>query len=127
MSTFEQRLYKALRPKRKRAKPRRSVYRNAAYRRWCTQQACVVSGWRDSDWIKIWERYAVIDPAHSGKVNGTSSKAPDYTCVPLERVLHTEYDRGRGKFEKKWGVCMADEAAKCFARWLEESGTKPPI
>jgi hypothetical protein len=109
-------------PKR-RAVPRKGPMRDPAYRRWCKRQPCALSGDRTGEFVTYRPeiRRAVIDPAHT-RNNGMSSKGPDWSCVPLERALHDEYDADREGFEKKYHVNMAELAREHYSRYLQEKG-----
>jgi len=102
---------------KKRAKARRGPMRDPKYRQWCRYHDCVVQPHQDC-------RYAGdgngSDPAHTQN-NGTSSKGPDSSCVPLCRKHHDEYDAGREAFEKKYGVDMKALAAEHYARFCAEN------
>lgn len=108
-------------PKRipvQRANPRKGPMRDPGYRRWLRiERFCYIAG-------------AVIggqcepfpfnpDPAHTQN-NGMGSKGPDSSCVPLCRRHHSEYDRDRKAFERKYGICMAEIAKEHYARYLKE-------
>jgi hypothetical protein len=107
-----------------RSKPRRGPLRDPKYRAWCREQLCLIT-------IKYGSLIASVandddavcslgppnDPAHTEN-NGTSSKGPDSSCVPLCRKHHNEYDAGREVFEKKYGVSMKKIAAEHYARYL---------
>lgn len=121
-------------PKR-RAKPRRGPMRDPKYRAYLRSQCCYVC-WRlgrpsacgepDQEWREIEQRVTrkhqnfPTEPAHT-KNNGTSSKGPDSSCAPLCMLHHEEYDAGRKRFEKKYGVNMREIAAQYYTRYLEES------
>ena len=61
----------------------------------------------------------IVDPAHTEN-NGTSSKGPDYSCVPLGRGHHREYDAGRKAFEKKYDIDMQETAKKYWETYQRE-------
>lgn len=89
-------------PKR-RAKPRRGPLRCPEYRAWLRQRYCLLCSSVQSD------------AAHTEN-NGTGSKGPDSSCVPLCRTHHQEYDAGRKAFEKRYSLTMKTEAR---FYWLE--------
>lgn len=101
-----------------RSKPRRGPRRDRGYRKWLNGQLCCV--------LDRWESYfqgccdqTSSDPAHTQN-NGTSSKGPDSSCVPLCRKHHREYDAGRKAFEHKYGLNMRKIAAEYYAEYLKE-------
>jgi hypothetical protein len=47
-----------------------------------------------------------------------SSKGSDFTCVPLTRAEHDEYDAGRDAFEKRYGVSMAEVVKRLNRDWF---------
>lgn len=98
-----------------RSKPRRGPMRDQKYRRWCREQRCAVSGVPPGPFI--------IDPAHTEN-GGMRCKGPDSSCVPLERSLHLEYDRGRMAFEAGYGVDMRALAKEYYAAYLKETSVE---
>jgi len=66
---------------------------------------------------------AVSQACHTEN-NGTSSKGPDSSCVPLCPHHHAVYDQGRKSFEWFFKVDMKAIAAQYYAAWLAE-GNKP--
>ncbi len=100
---------------RRRAKPRRGPadvppfdWRNKPYRDWLHDKPCACGC-----------RRTPCDAAHTGKVNGTSSKAADSTCAPLYRLCHNAYDADRKGFEAQMGVDMQAVAAKYWGIYGE--------
>lgn len=47
-----------------------------------------------------------------------SMKASDYSCVPLTRAEHREYDAGRAAFEAKYGVSMREQVKALNHAWF---------
>lgn len=117
-------LLKRVPVKRRRMKPRKGPMRSKAYREWCNEQWCAVSNTVPGVWLEWSGRYSIIDAAHTQN-NGTGSKGPDSSCVPLERALHIEYDRDRQAFEEKHSIDMKALAAEHYARFLRETGNAP--
>ncbi len=110
-------------PRKRRPGKRRGPMRDPKYRAWLREQICCIYGpCRGADNLEC--VYLQTDPAHTGKVNGMSSKAADSTCAPLCRKHHDEYDSGRTKFEAKYRVDMKALAAEYYNRYLTENGTK---
>jgi hypothetical protein len=66
--------------------------RDPAYRRFIKRLPCVGCG---TTW---W-----IDPAHTGS-HGLGQKSDDYSCIPLCRKCHQEYDACPWKFVFKHGL-----------------------
>jgi len=64
--------------------------RDAEYRRFIKRLPCVGCG-------KTWW----IDPAHTGP-HGIGQKSDDYSCIPLCRTHHQEYDQCPWKFAFKY-------------------------
>lgn len=81
--------------KRPRRKTRRGPARNWKYRAWIRTLPSVVSGRMG------------CEACHTVN-NGMCSKGSCYSCVPLTRDEHQEYDAGRENFERKYGVKMTD-------------------
>jgi hypothetical protein len=106
--------------KRRTGKPRRGPMRSPKYLAWCRQHWCAVSHAVPGVFLPWAGRYAIIDPAHT-QGNGMASKGPDSSCVPLERALHEEYDRGRAAFEALYHVDMKALAAEHYQRFLKET------
>ncbi len=107
--------------KKKRSKPRRGPMRDPKYRRWLRQAMgnfCIV--WISGNVGACCSDALNPEAAHTQN-NGMSSKGPDSSCVPLCRKHHREYDAGRAAFEAKYGIDMKAEAAKYYARYLEET------
>jgi len=96
-------------PRAPRRRARRGPARNRQYRRWIASLPSVVSG-----------RFH-CDPCHT-RNNGMSSKGSDFTCVPLTREEHAEYDAGRDAFEKRYGVCMAEVVKRLNGDWFAYAG-----
>lgn len=63
--------------------------RDPEYRRFIKRLPCVVC-------LKTWW----IDPCHTGP-HGVGQKSCDYTCIPLCRVHHQEFDQCQWKFAWK--------------------------
>ena len=92
-------------PRASRRRPRRGPARNWQYRRWIGSLPSVVSG------------RPHCDSCHT-RNNGMSSKGSDFTCVPLTRAEHDEYDAGRDAFEKRYGVSMAEVVKRLNRDWF---------
>lgn len=104
--------------RRRLGKPRRGPLRCKKYREFLSSQICCLYG--PGRGVENFECVRLVtDPAHTIN-NGTSSKGPDSSCVPLCRTHHLEYDSGREAFEKKYSVDMKAIAAQYYARYLEE-------
>lgn len=108
---------------KKRRKARRGPMREPKYRHWLKTEWCVIIRRRDVSMVDACNNVGCLpylsDPAHTEN-NGTSSKGPDSSCVPLCRKHHREYDAGREAFEKKYGVHMPKIAAEHYARYKAE-------
>src|SRR5689334_22130582 len=104
-------------PVKKRRGPRRGPRRDQAYKDWLKQNARCI--------IPVHDLFGLytVDPAHTQN-NGMSSRGPDSSCAPLCRQHHREYDAGRAAFEAKYGVDMEALAAKYYAEYLRQNGTK---
>jgi hypothetical protein len=98
--------------KKRRSKTRRGPLRDAKYRRWLTAERCAVSQ------NLLTGRFCdpMCDAAHTEN-NGMASKGPDFSCAPLCRSHHAEYDAGREAFETKYGIDMKKVAAEHWARY----------
>lgn len=103
--------------KAKRSKPRRvAVLRDPKYMAWLREtRACLVC-------VRTCGR---TEAAHT-KVNGTASKGPDPSCVPLGRGHHMELHRiGVKDFEAKYGIDLKREAEAhylAYTAWREGRG-----
>jgi hypothetical protein len=69
-------------------------------------------------------RFECIDPAHTQN-NGSSSKGPDSSCIPLCRMHHLELDgalstrvTSRSAFEAKYGMSLEETAKAHYAAYL---------
>jgi len=91
-------------PRAPRRRPRRGAPRSRAYKAWITGLPSVVS------------ELPGCDPCHTVN-NGMRSKGSDFSCVPLTREEHREYDAGREAFEQKYGIVMAEIVADLNLRW----------
>lgn len=119
-ATFEQRLAKALRPKRRRANPRRGRVCDEKYLAFIRELPCVVCvgferflrllngthTWGDVAYAMEHPSYSPIEAAHSGP-HGISQKADDDTALPLccqhHRTGRDSYHViGRRFFEHHW-------------------------
>lgn len=76
--------------------------------------------WRYRAWIRT------LPSVVSGKMgceachtqnNGMRSKGSCYTCVPLTRAEHIEYDKNRQAFEEKYGISMAERVKYLNSVW----------
>lgn len=103
-------------PIKRRRKARRGPLRDPKYRAWLRRFCCMLRGQDNFRSCDSWQ----VDPAHTGRVNGMSSKAGDDTCLPLCRKHHAEYDSGRVAFEKKYGVDMKALAKEYWTRYQNE-------
>ncbi len=124
---------------RRRERPRRGPgdvpaeeWRNEAYRAWLREEgkcvACVRLIRRPDlipgvhlEQLHPGVHAGYCDPAHTEN-NGMSSKGPDSSCAPLCRGFgllnhHEEYDAGRERFERKYGLDMQREAAAHWYLW----------
>ena len=123
-------------PVRKRRKPRRGpadipaeCWRNPEYRRYLREEG------RDVVSVKLglFAPMGECDPCHTGN-GGMRQKGPDSGCAPLNRLHHDEYDgkaplpnradgtpreRNHAAFEEFYGVDMATEAARLWAKFRE--------
>lgn len=94
-------------------------FRDEVYKRWLKQHGvCAVAPIAG---MQECRNPMVVDPAHTAKVNGMSSKGPDSSCAPLCRKHHDLYDAGREAFEKKYGLNMAAIAKRWHERYLRET------
>ena len=111
--SFERRLYEAVHgkpaPRGPRRKPRRGPARSHKYRAWIASLPSLVSG------------RLGCDACHT--VNGgMRQKGSDYSCVPLTREEHQEYDADRKAFELKYGVSMAAIVRELNHAWFAHAG-----
>ena len=112
-------------PKR-RAKPRRGPLRNLLYRMWVAKLpsvGCFPLAYRDGK-VRL---YIMSDPdfyfgpirsqaAHTEN-NGTSSKGPDSSCVPLCPTHHADYDSGLVIFQIQNSIDLKAIAAELWAKY----------
>lgn len=96
-------------PRAPRRKPRRGPARSWKYRAWIRTVPSVVSG------------RPGCEACHT-KNNGMRSKGSDFTCVPLTRAEHIEYDADRDAFERKYGVSMAAVVEELNHAWFAHAG-----
>lgn len=90
---------------------KRGPARNWKYRAWIRTLPSCVSG------------RTGCEAAHTGADGGMRQKASDYSCVPLTPEEHREYHQiGKQAFERKHGVCFADEVYKLNQIWFQYSG-----
>lgn len=110
--SFERWLYREVHgvdaPRASRRRQRRGPARDFRYEGWIKSLPSVVSG------------RLGCDPCHTVN-NGMSSKGSSYSCVPLTRAEHDEYDAGRAAFEAKYGVCMRDVVRSLNHSWFAHS------
>ena len=109
----------------KRAKARRGPTRLPDYRRWCRMQPCALCAIlldREGTNESAFDGCFPVDPAHTQN-NGTSSKGPDSSCIPLGRKHHDEYDRDRKAFERKYRVHMRELAKESYRLYLSQTQT----
>lgn len=110
---FERWLYREVHgtdaPRAPRQKPRRGPARNWKYEAWIKSLPSLVSG------------RPGCEPCHT-RNNGMSSKGSSYSCVPLTREEHREYDAGREAFELRYGVEMAAEVRRLNSTWFRYAG-----
>lgn len=79
--------------------------RSDAYRRW-------VKPWPCAACRKPWG----IDPAHTGP-HGTAQKASDFTCIPLCRQCHRQYDTDPRGFAARVGLSVSGTVRKLNRIW----------
>lgn len=104
-------------------KPRRvSVNRDPGYRKSLREEPCALWMAGKTDECDFGPRNTT-EAAHTQN-NGMSSKGADSSCVPLCRKHHTEYDKDRKGFEKKYGMDLRAIAAEHYQRYLAEKGQK---
>jgi hypothetical protein len=92
---------------------RKGPPRDDEYRAWIRTLPCVGCG-----------REGRSEAAHTGTDGGMSTKASDYSCVPLCTECHTQaqgaYHRARkGAFERRHGLSFARMAERLNAEWRE--------
>lgn len=104
--------------RKRRTKPRRGPLRDPKYRAWVRDHFCELWIKKPLGYIPPW-CYGMVEPAHTQN-NGTSSKGPDSSCVPLCRKHHREYDAGRKAFEQKYGLKMREIAKELWERYQVE-------
>ncbi len=105
------------RPNARRRKARRGPLRSQDYKTWLSETcACIVCALLFEGEGMPGGLRSPVDPAHTSN-NGMSSKGPDSACAPLCRMHHDEYDAGRARFERKYAVNMAREAAAHWEAW----------
>lgn len=96
-----------------RKKPRRrrsAAARDYKYRAWVRSLPSAVSG------------YHGCEAAHTGSDVGTSTKASDYSCIPLTPAEHREYHSiGKLSFERKYGLCCAEVVTRLNGLWFRFS------
>jgi hypothetical protein len=96
---------------RKKPKVRRTAAaRDYKYRAWVRSLPSAVSG------------YHGCEAAHTGSDVGTSTKASDYSCIPLTPAEHREYHSiGKLSFERKYGLSCAEVVDKLNQVWFRFS------
>jgi hypothetical protein len=57
-----------------------------------------------------------VEAAHTGP-HGMSQKASDYSCIPLCRVHHQEYDSGPQAFQERHGIDVPNLVVQLQAIW----------
>lgn len=105
-------------PINKRRGVRRGPWRSEKYRRWVSEHLSILNsdawpGYRPSPGTSI------TQAAHTQN-NGTSSKGPDSSCLPLTPFEHADYDSNRLAFEAFHDLDMKAIAAQYFAVWEKE-------
>ena len=100
-------------PRASRRRPRRGPSRDWKYRAWVRSLPCAACG-------------ATVDvqAAHTGD-RGLGQKASDYSCVPLCRSCHAEYDNGlesSALFEAASGIEMRRIVERLNHDWFAYSG-----
>lgn len=95
-------------PRGPRRKSRRGPSRNYKYRAWVASLPSAVSG------------QLGCEACHTVN-NGMRSKGSDYSCVPLTREEHREYDAGKEEFEAKHGISMRDLVRDLNRMWFKYS------
>lgn len=106
--------------KKRRTKPRRGPWRSKPYRHWIARHASILSPLAAPEITAV---DPISDPCHT-RNNGTSSKGPDFTCVPLTHAEHLEYDAGRKAFERKHGVVMEEIWPRYYNYWIQKNRKK---
>ena len=86
--------------------------RDTEYLRWIKCFACMACG-----------STVMVDPAHTGP-HGISQKASDYSCIPLCRKCHDEYDAAPRQFagEREWD--LAEIIAFWNHSWFLKTGKR---
>jgi len=84
---------------------KQKTYRNPAYLKWVKTLPCYVC------------HMPADDPHHATglKLGGMGIRSPDWTCLPLCRICHTDYHNGNLAIEQ-W-----EAIAKTLGKALEES------
>jgi hypothetical protein len=91
--------------------PRKGPARDEDYKEWIRTLACCACGIEGRS-----------EAAHTGTDGGMSTKASDYSCVPLCPGCHTQapgaYHRvGKRAFERARGLCFAASVAQLHREW----------
>jgi hypothetical protein len=86
--------------------------RNPAYLRWIKGQACIVC-----------KRTYSVDPCHTGP-HGMSTKSSDYSCIPLCRQHHDEYDAAPYDFQDAHALDIANLTVQYQELWNERQARK---
>ena len=86
--------------------------RNEAYKRWIKRFPCLACG----------STY-MVDPAHTGP-HGFGSRSSDYSCIPLCRKCHPEFDAAPRQFasEREWSI--AEIVTLWNHLWFLKTGNK---
>ena len=109
---FERRLYYQVHgkpaPRGPKQKPRRGPARNYQYRAWIASLPSAISG------------QLGCDPCHTQN-GGMRMKGSDYSCVPLTREEHREYDADRKAFELKYEIKMSEVVRDLCRCWFKYS------
>ena len=96
----------------------KAPWRSVKYRRWIASHPCVMCGCLETQ------------AAHT-ETGGMSTKAPDYTCVPLCLRHHDEFDgrrpighagTGRETFQRVYHVDLTIWAEAFHEMWKRETG-----
>ena len=78
--------------------------RNEAYKRWIKRFPCLACG----------STY-MVDPAHTGP-HGFGSRSSDYSCIPLCRKCHPEFDAAPRQFAFHRGIAGDQQSSGANAK-----------
>ncbi len=97
-----------------RRKPRRGTHKDWRYRAWIRMKPCACGCGRHSD------------AAHTGQ-HAYGQKAPDWTCIPLYRVCHQEFDSNPSRFAALHGFNPYTLVAEYNAEWRDLADKDRPM